>query len=315
MKPVIQDFPDPQYLSLDEEEVDYVLLTSTVVFMGLEILYQRRCNLSREDERYLLRSIVELAELDTICRAIDTIEDEYSRLTKLDARLEVLTSLWMMGGLLSAGLAECLRRHPSINYDIKAIDNDSNLLKPSKEDNSGGIQWPNNISDLESSIPIEDDQAQTSSLPNPSYHRAELHVPPPFAHYYRNLHIQFYLKLGHSCDIDFVNSISLRNDSFTISTCTGISVSVEEGATVSDSQGAMDKVTVQGSSDMDLALTVLVPPGKSYLIEDVIRIEHDVKMRMWTKLHAKNGMIWIGYGLYKISVEDEERKVIVRNVY
>ncbi|KAF2877205.1 hypothetical protein BDV95DRAFT_601621 [Massariosphaeria phaeospora] len=307
LDPIVETFDVHTGIVTQEEEADFILLLSTTVLLGYEILRQRAGNPSDGDEDFIIASLVEyFREAKARDYTAAAVEAEYKRVGKADLSLNNLNALWRLSGLISTArlslegedepygtLSERPQdKSPAKESPVLQEENLDDTLstqcsKISIEDEA--LDWPLRLAKAKSSASLATVKSSASlaspktvkSARSPATVKSSTSLAsvlsPSTTPYYRNVQLQFFSKPGRTHTMNSVNSIRVRNDTFVIETCVRVSMRVEEGTTISDIPGELDSVTVKrpGGTGCELAATVVIPPGFKYDIADIISVGED----------------------------------------
>ncbi|KAJ4293181.1 hypothetical protein N0V90_008463 [Kalmusia sp. IMI 367209] len=292
--------------TLTKTETDFVVITSVVLLLAYDLIRRRCADITEADTEFILNALGRSMRDYKVRKAVtDVIEAEKDRLLGLDADMSILNALFVLDGLLAQASAYSRLRHDS------AIDSDPN---PAISQGLAVIPAKINVSPISMALTERDD----APTPTQNTFAGNLSTPTPTptqTDYFRDVHVQYYLKPVCALELDDIKTHNFQGEMMTLETMSGLRVRIEEGVTVSEIEDAYPRVSIRApvADGYDLSATVVVPPGHSYILDDVSSINQEDEIPEWTSVETSKATVWIGNGPYV--VERHGAKMKVNNVY
>ena len=103
LEPIIEDFEVPEDFLQQDEEAEFIILQSLIVFMSYEILRQRGTMMNVADEEFVIAIFGEfVTEQSVRGKILHAVNSEHERLASKDADMRTLNAMFMLGGLITA---------------------------------------------------------------------------------------------------------------------------------------------------------------------------------------------------------------------
>ncbi|KAF1973076.1 hypothetical protein BU23DRAFT_641506 [Bimuria novae-zelandiae CBS 107.79] len=274
LKPLLEAYPRI------DNGATFATYTVAAVLVAYEIICQRNAVLTQDDYDLVESMFSRFLYHENVLLAIrEAVEAEIEEASGSDLNPSKLNTLFVLDALLAeASIRLGQKAKSAAAFNDMA---DGATLTPSSPT---------------STIAVQSTHAQTASS--------------------RDVEIQYYLHKECALVIDRVTSTDLRGETLVLGTSDGRRVEIEEGVTVSSIAGACHTVEIRApnTDGFELSATVVLPPGKSYIVEEAISSGRAAENQELSFIETGKATIYIADGPYAVVLHNGGQ-VEVRNVF
>ncbi|KAF2023240.1 hypothetical protein EK21DRAFT_118947 [Setomelanomma holmii] len=278
---IIASFVTSEDLGVSDDDVEYIVLLSTVVVMAYELV-QVTIMEGTSTARFIISAFNEyLCEPEVCMQLAAKLEAEQRRLENACAHSTIQRAVMQLRKLMP----DLLETTAVWKASMTQAQTTQNVLCDESSNSDGGV--PDTVS-----------KPVLSGAVFP-----------------RDLRIEVFLK--HDCAwlFDFVESVDTCDGFTTIKTCIGLSMQVEPRFAVSEIYGIFNTVTITAtnSCDKSLAGTIIVPPGYSFRVMEVEYVHEMVAIQGKTMIESDRAVLNVSNGDHIVQRRNCHRSVLIES--